>query len=235
MTSVAVLCGGLATRLGERAKLKPKFLLPVAGQCFGHWLLRRIADCGLREIVLLVGHLEDQIRQAIGDGSTLGVRVSYVSDGPTPAGTRGAVEGALAQLSDPFLLTYGDSYLPFDYQLPLRELDRVPGAQACMSVYANHNRLEPSNCMVLGDHVVGYAKQRDLKGPCNYIDYGAIAFRTAALLPRVGGDLAPLLSHLAATGQLAAAIAHERFYEVGSHDGIHHLEAYLSDRHRTLG
>jgi MurNAc alpha-1-phosphate uridylyltransferase len=225
VTAVAVLCGGRATRLGERARTTPKLLIEVAGKPFAAHLLPRLAACGLDDVVLLVGHLEAQIRAALGDGSAFGVHLRYVSDGPTQRGTRGAIEGALDVLGDTFLVTYGDSYLPFDYRLPLHTLEARDGL-ACMSVYPNQGRIEPSNVAVAGDRVVTYRKGT-ADPSLDHIDYGAVAFRRQAFGPPEGGDLAPLLGALAARGELAAAIVTERFYEVGSEGGIADLERHL--------
>lgn len=225
MTAVAVLCGGRATRLGARAKNTPKLLIEVAGKPFAMHLFPRLARCGLEDVVLLVGHLEDRIRAALGDGSALGVRLRYVSDGPDARGTRGAIEGALDILGDTFLVTYGDSFLPFDYRLPLETL-AASDALACMSVFRNEGRLEPSNAAVRGGRVVAYRKGA-ADPALDHIDYGAVAFRRAAFDAPQGGDLAPLLGDLAARGALAAAVVTERFYEVGSEAGIADLERHL--------
>ncbi len=73
----------------------------------------------------------------MGDGAAFGVTVAYSEDGPQLLGTGGALRRALDLLEPTFLLTYGDSYLPFDYTAPLRDLNAHPDALGTMSVFQN--------------------------------------------------------------------------------------------------
>ena len=112
---VVILAGGRATRLGDAARSTPKALLPVAGRPFLAWQLERLERSGYREVLVLTGHLGDSIASFLGDGSAFGVHARSLSDGKELLGTAGALRNALDELDDTFLVTYGDSYLPFDY------------------------------------------------------------------------------------------------------------------------
>ncbi|HET9932484.1 MAG TPA: NTP transferase domain-containing protein [Polyangiaceae bacterium] len=224
---LAILAGGLATRLGDRTRTIPKSLLLVHGRPFVAWQLERVRDSGFSKVLLCVGHLGEQIESFVGDGRAFGLHVEYSHDGGHLLGTGGALVKALPQLAECFVVTYGDSYLPFDYRAPLRDLLLHPEAEGCLAVYPNENRWDSSNTRVSGERVVAYRKNaRDF----DHIDYGALALRRSALAAegRSAFGLDSVQTALAERGTLRAFIAGERFYEVGSDAGIRDFEAYLS-------
>jgi NDP-sugar pyrophosphorylase family protein len=229
-----ILAGGLGTRMGPRTERTPKFLLPVAGRPFGAWLLERLAAAGFGEALLCVGHLGGAIREAVGEGFA-GLRVRYAEDGPALLGTAGALRRALPLLESTFLVTYGDSYLPFDYLSPLGDLRAHPEALGAMAVYRNRDRLDASNTSISGDRVVRYEK-RSVRAPrdpaLDHIDYGAMALRREVIeaLPEgAPSGLDAVQRDLAARGLLRAVVAERRFYEIGSEAGLRDLEAALRE------
>ncbi|MCB1744576.1 MAG: NTP transferase domain-containing protein, partial [Gammaproteobacteria bacterium] len=113
--TIAVLAGGLATRMRPLTETCPKALLEVAGEPFVFHQLRLFARNGLRRAVLLTGYLGEMIEDAVGDGGRFGITVDYVPDGETLLGTGGALRRALPHLPGQFFVTYGDSYLDIDY------------------------------------------------------------------------------------------------------------------------
>jgi len=134
-------------------------------------------------------------------------------------------------------VTYGDSYLPFDYAAPLVDLEAHPEALGTMSVFHNEDRWDSSNCEIDGDCVVRYEKRpvgspRDDK--LSFIDYGALALRreVVAALPEGPADLAVVQRDLARTGKLRALQVAERFHEIGSEAGLRDLEVYLRNADR---
>lgn len=223
-----VLAGGLATRMRPRTDALPKLLLPVAGRPFAAWLLERLAQSGYDEVVLCIGHLGDRVRQVVGDGASFGIPVRYSEEGASLLGTAGALRRALPLLEPTFLVTYGDSYLPFDYSTPLADLRAHPEALGTMAVHHNRDRWERSNAAVDGDLVIRYQKGGD---GLDHIDYGATALRrdVIAELPEqtvIGLD--ELQARLSRERRLRALRVAERFYEIGSEAGLAELEALLA-------
>jgi MurNAc alpha-1-phosphate uridylyltransferase len=231
-TQVVILAGGLGTRMLPRTERVPKILLPVAGRPFAAWLLERLAGAGFAEALLCIGHLGGEVRRALGESAS-GLRLRYAEDGERLLGTAGALRRALAELEPTFLVTYGDSYLPFDYQAPLRDLCAHPAALGTMAVYPNDDRFDRSNTAVSGDRVVRYEKRpRDApRDPgLSFIDYGATALRREVIAAIPAGEVRELsaVQHdLAAQGRLRAFTADRRFFEVGSESGLADLEAEL--------
>lgn len=234
-----ILAGGLGTRMLPRTERVPKILLPVAGRPFGAWLLERIAASGFTDVLLCIGHLGGEVKRALGDGTAFGLRLSYAEDGERLLGTTGALRRALDQLDETFLVTYGDSYLPFDYRAPLLDLRAhggPGGALGTMAVFRNDDRFDRSNTAVAGALVARYEKRpRDApRDPAlDHIDYGATALRReviAALPEGEAHDLSALQRALAAEGRLRAVTAERRFFEIGSPEGLADLEAELGQQ-----
>ncbi len=227
-----ILAGGLATRLGERARDQPKSLLVVGGRPFLAWQLEALARAGIADVVLCIAHLGESIRAFAGDGSAFGLRVRYAEDGPTPLGTGGALRAALDVLEPELVVTYGDSYLPFDYSALLVDLRAHPEASGTMSVYENRGRWDSSNVAVERDLVVRYEK--GARDPAlRYIDYGATALRRSVIGGLAAGEplgLEQLLGTLVASLTLRAYVADTRFYEIGSEAGLAELDRHLRVR-----
>ena len=225
---IAILAGGKATRMGALTAERPKALLPVAGRPFLDHQLELLRRKGARRLVLLVGHLGEQIVEHVGDGGRFGLRVEYQFDGPRLLGTGGALRRALPRLGPLFWVTWGDAYLDFDWAAALAHFLGRP-EPALMTVFRNAGRWDRSNVVFRDGKVVCYDKRRPTP-EMSYIDYGASLFRAAAL-ERIPTDepydLANLCQELATEWALAGYEVDRRFYEVGSVDGLHETEAYL--------
>jgi len=109
----AVLAGGLGSRLGALAADRPKPLLPCGDRPFLAWLLRELSRYGVREVIVLAGHMSGAIEAALdGLAATLPIDMRLtVSVEPAPAGTGGALFHAREKLGEKFLLVNGDSLL----------------------------------------------------------------------------------------------------------------------------
>lgn len=116
LPTVAILVGGLGTRLHAVTGGDQKVIAQVAGRPFLFRLLDQIADAGLRDVVLCTGHHAGQVADAIGEGYR-DMRVRYSCESG-PLGTAGALRNALPLLlSDPVLVMNGDSYCGIDVAL----------------------------------------------------------------------------------------------------------------------
>ena len=225
---VALLAGGLATRLRPITEKVPKLLIEVAGEPFFSHQIRLLKKAGLTKIVLCVGYLGEKIVELYGDGSQWGIQIEYSFDGPKLLGTGGALIQALPKLGNAFYVLYGDSYLPIDY-LAVGDHFARSGHLGLMTVFENHERYDVSNVEFAEGEIKVYDKKN--KTPAmHHIDYGLGVFRAAAFdgFPRDAvADLAAVQSALVARRQLAGYEIPERFYEIGSHEGLKELDALL--------
>jgi N-acetyl-alpha-D-muramate 1-phosphate uridylyltransferase len=225
---VAILAGGLATRLHPITETVPKALVDVAGMPFILRQLDYLRRQGVSRVVLCVGFLGEQIKAVVGNGSALGLSVSYSQDWPKLMGTGGALRQALPLLDSQFLVMYGDSYLPIDFVSVEREF-LASGKPALMTVQRNADRWDKSNVLFEDNVLVEYNKRAPTP-EMRHIDYGLGAI-TAHLLADDGTmgpvDLADIYHHLSLLRQLAGYEVHERFYEIGSHTGLAEATEYF--------
>ena len=228
-----ILAGGLGTRMRSVNSDLPKTLLPVAGRPFAAWQLEWLRSEGIEEVVYCVGYLGNMIESFIGDRCDWGLDIRFIRDGNDLLGTAGALRHAVAEevVGKEFFVLYGDSFL--DVRLSeVEESYRSQSLPALMTVYRNNNRLDRSNVAFSRGKIRLYDKGG---GPdMQYIDYGLLVLSRDIVEEFVddaaSGDLAPLLHVLSLQGRLASFIAEERFYEIGSPDGLADLEEYLCRR-----
>ena len=230
MLPVAILSGGLATRLRPATETIPKALIPINGEPFIAQQLRLLSSAGVDRVVMCVGYLGEMIQEFAGDGRRFGLHVTYSPDGPDLRGTAGAVRNALPMLGEQFLVLYGDSYLPCDY----RAVERAflgSGQPGLMTVFRNRNQWEISNVEFAGGQIARYDK-RTPTAAMEYVDYGLSAFHASAFSAAgdQAADLTAVFQELIREHALAGFEVKERFYEVGSWEGIRELQAYLSPR-----
>jgi NDP-sugar pyrophosphorylase family protein len=232
---VAILAGGLATRLRPTTESIPKALIPVAGQPFLAHQLRLLQNAGIRKVVLCVGYRGEMIEQEFGDGRNFGVELSYSFDGPELLGTGGALKKALPLLGQRFLVLYGDSYLPIDYAAPARAFG-ASGKLALMTVFRNQGRWDTSNVWFQDGAIKSYSK-KERTPEMQFIDFGLGILDSNALAPWPEGkafDLADLYRDLVSRNELAGFEVKQRFYEIGSPEGLAELDAMLRSQQLSV-
>jgi NDP-sugar pyrophosphorylase family protein len=229
MLPVAILAGGLATRLRPLSDRLPKALLSVAGQPFIFHQLELLKSQGIDRVVLCVGHLGAQIRAAVGDGRAFGLAVQYSLDGSELRGTGGALKNALPLLGGNFFVLNGDSYLRCSFariQAAYEDARRP----ALMTVLRNDNRWDRSNVLFEDGELIEYDKN-SRRPDLSHIDFGLSVFSREVFagydaLKFI--DMADICRDLSLHKQLAAFEVTERFYEIGSPQGMQETAEYLS-------
>ena len=227
MLPVAILAGGLATRLRPITQTIPKSMVEVAGEPFVAHQLRGLKREGVQRVVFCIGHLGDQIRDFVGDGARFGLAVDYSFDGDELLGTGGALRAALPKLGPAFFVLYGDSYLDIHYAA-VEAAYRAGGQPALMTVLRNEDRWDASNVEFTGGRLQRYSK-RARDRAMQHIDYGLgiVEARVIADHPERKFDLASVYEALAGEGSLAGYEATARFYEIGSHGGLRETADHL--------
>jgi NDP-sugar pyrophosphorylase family protein len=228
MLPVAILSGGLATRLRPLTDRLPKSLIPIAGRPFITHQLELLKTQGVDRVVLCIGNLGEQIQAVVGNGHAFGLKVRYSCDGERLLGTAGALKRALPLLDDRFFVLNGDSYLRCSYahvQAAFEACDRP----ALMAVLRNENRWDKSNVTYHDGEVVEYEDTGHRSG-MSHIDFGLSVFSRHAVSNYAASeicDLKEIFRDLASRRQLAGIEMTERFYEIGSRQGILDTEALL--------
>jgi len=231
---IAILAGGLATRLRPITEKIPKSLVPVAGKPFLVHQLELLRSRGIRHAVLCIGYLGEMIQRDFGDGAAYGVKLDYSFDGPKLLGTGGAIKRALPMLGQEFFVLYGDSYLPIEYR-PIAEFFRRSGKLGLMTVYRNEGRYDTSNVVFADGEIKVYDKKIRLP-EMRHIDYGLSLFKASVFdsySAEKPFDLAEVMGKLVREKQLAGYEVRERFYEMGSPAGLNELEILLKASSRN--
>ncbi len=231
MFSVAILAGGLATRLRPITEEIPKSLIEVAGEPFICHQLEYLSMQGINSVVLCVGFLGEMIQEVVGDGSRWNIHVSYSSDGPALLGTGGALRQALTLLGEHFFILYGDSYLPINFS-DVEKTYTTSGKKGLMTVLKNQNRWDKSNVEYDAGQIKEYNKTV-IRPQMHYIDYGLGILQKTVLQAYPAGEsfvLSKVYNDLSLDGELAGYEVFERFYEIGSHQGIADTQAHLLEK-----
>ena len=232
--ALALLAGGLATRLRPLTSTMPKSMVSVAGEPFIAHQLRLLAGQGVTDIVVCAGHLGEQIAAYVGCGAGFGCRVRYSFDGDRPLGTGGALRKALPLLGEAFFVMYGDSYLPTRFAPIMRAFESA-GLPALMTVFGNAGRWDSSNVEFVDGVIRRYDKVERTPAMA-HIDYGLGILAAHIVESRPAGeafDLAELYRDLAQRGLLAGFEVDQRFYEIGSPAGLGEADRFL--RHGSSG
>jgi len=216
---VAILCGGLATRLRPLTGRIPKSMIEIKGKPFLEHQIALLKENGLTDVVLCVGYLADSIKSYFDTGKAFGVAIQY-SEEEEPLGTGGALKKAKGMLEDEFFVLYGDSYLLVDYQAVWRHFERL-NKLALMTVYKNCGRIEPSTVRVQNDVVVKFDKHAPELGMM-YMEYGLNIFKkeVLGLVRKNAFPIGDYFNALIERGELMALEMGRRFYEIGSRQGL---------------
>jgi NDP-sugar pyrophosphorylase family protein len=230
-----ILAGGLGTRLWPVTKTIPKALIPIRGRPFADYQLAWLARQQVTEVVYCVGFLGEQIRSHVGNGSAFGLRVHYVDEGSDPRGTAGALRLAFdaGLLAEVFFVLYGDSFLPIEY-VPVLAAYQASGCPALMTVMRNQDRWDRSNVIFTPPNITLYDKTCDeaTRARMAYIDYGLSVISRDVIADNIRGggevDLADVFKQLSLAGKLAGFEVTQRFFEVGSAEGIADFSQYAA-------
>lgn len=227
---LAILAGGLATRLRPITETIPKVLVPVNGEPFLAHQLRLAQRQGFDRVVLCIGHMGEQVEHWVErhrDDFALTIRFSH--EGADRRGTGGALRYALPQLGETFFMLYGDSYLDVEAQ-PIHDAFLAAQAPALMTVLRNRDQWDASNVVFDGRMVRTHDKAARGQPGVEWIDYGFSIFTRAVVEAWPAPDpwdLSSLTGALARDGHLAGFEVTQRFYEIGKPEGLSEMETYL--------
>jgi len=224
---VAILAGGFATRLGNLTEDRPKSMVEIQGKPFLEYQLDILKKGGINNIVLCLGYKGEQIERYFVNGRKYGINIQYSFEDRL-LGTAGALKKAEVLLDDIFFTMYGDSYLFLNFS-QVKSYFEYRNKLALMTVYKNYNQYDKSNTVVEGNLVKKFSKKEKAKDMV-YIDYGANIFRKEVLeiIPENQvHSLDDLFCLLIKMRELLAFEVKDRFYEIGSLQGLKDFEQYI--------
>lgn len=230
MNAVAILAGGLGTRLLPITETIPKALVDVAGKPFIVQQLLYLKRQGISKVVICAGHLGEMIEAEVGNGDKFGISINYSFDGAHLLGTGGALRKALPMLGEQFFVLYGDSFLPINY-LQIEDAFMNQDKLALMTVYKNFGRWDKSNVQFENQMILEYNKHTPNQS-MNHIDYGLGLLKSSLFYNYHDNspfDLADIYQKLSLNGDLMGFEVYERFYEIGSHQGLKDTNQYFME------
>ena len=225
---IAILAGGLATRLQPLTENIPKSMIMIEGKPFLQHQLEFLKEGGITDIVLCVGYLSEQIETYFGDGKRLGVDIKYSKEGKRLLGTAGALKNAEGLLEKEVFVMYGDSYPFLNFKEVFGHFQKF-NKSALMVVYKNYDKYDKSNVVIEKGMVKKYDKKYKTKNMI-YIDYGVtiLSKRVLDMIPKGQVySLESLFTTLIKQKEMLAFETKERFYEIGSYSGLEEFKKYV--------
>ncbi len=219
-----ILAAGRGVRLKPFTLTRPKHLLPVRGRPILEWLLLRLRDIGVDEALIIIHHLGEMIKQRLGDGSELGLKLTY-REQREPRGTGDAFRLAEDYVDDEeFIGVYGDLYLSPKALERLLEAHR-PG-ETTMAVVPVEDPTRFGVVTLQDDKVIDLVEKPEREGaPSNLANAGLYIFtpeifeRLKTLKPSVRGEyeVTDALKEMIAEGQTirAAILEGEDWIDIG--------------------
>jgi mannose-1-phosphate guanylyltransferase len=185
MIPALVLCAGLATRLRPLSLVRAKAALPVAGEPLVQRILRWLATCGIRDVVINLHHLPHTITCLVGDGADEGLRVRYSWENPVLGSAGGPVRALPILGANRLLVVNGDTLTDLDLA-PLVDDHMRSGALVTMAVVPNRHPEKYSGLAVAPDGAVTGVVARGATEP-SYHYFGVQVIEAAALAPVPAG------------------------------------------------
>jgi len=219
---VVILAGGKGTRLRPLTYKIPKVMVPIKGKVFLEYLIELLKKNNLKEILLCIGYLGEQIKNYFGDGKKWGVKIKYSSDGDKLLGTGGALKNAENLLKSEFIVINGDTFLNIDYQ-DLISFFHQKNKLGVMVVFKNRSKIIPNNVKInKNNQIIFYNKKGDRRA--NGIDAGVQIFKKKILSlikanekVSLEEDIFPMLIK---RQELIAYPIKQRFYDIGTLKGL---------------
>jgi NDP-sugar pyrophosphorylase family protein len=227
---VAVLAGGLGTRLRPITDRLPKCMTPVGDKPFLYYLLQLFKEKGTDEVILCTGYLGEQIEEYFGNGKNMGLRLLYSRENGCLLGTGGALKLAEPILHDSLLVVNGDTYLNIDYKTIYEDFN-MSKAQAL--IVASQCPTDTCGDLAVDDNfnVTAYDKTNPVGK--DYVNAGVMGLKRDILAEvnpaQVVSLEADIFPNLISRGDVRACITAKQFYDIGSFSGLGIFERTIKE------
>jgi len=159
LIKTVIMAGGKGTRVSSIAADIPKPMIPICGKPILEYQIDCLKENGLTEIILVIGHLGQYIKEHFGDGSRFGCKISYFTE-TEPLGTAGALY-KLKNLSDDFILLNGDVIFDIDFSRMIN-FHKEKNASVTLAVHPNSHPFD--SALIISDkknQVTGWLNKED--------------------------------------------------------------------------
>ncbi len=225
-----ILAGGKGTRLGPITDHLPKPMVRVAGQPFLYWQLQYLREQGVREVLLLVSHLGEQIISHFTIHPVSGLSIAF-SEEVQPMGTGGALRQALPKLAPTFWLLNGDSFLRLDLSTMTKDLQHS-NWRACIAALTKPELVPvPANMKIEENLVLSFKKGAGREEGFTAVDAGIYWLNRNVIENGPSGvfSLEDYWPDLIQSRELGAYRVVDRFYDIGTPERLKDFEEYIND------
>ncbi len=216
-----ILAAGRGERMRPLTASIPKPLLRVGGHCLIEYHLLALALAGIREVVINLGYLGDQIQALLGDGQHYGLAIDYSHEGDSILDTGGGIFHALPRMgSEPFLVLNGDVFTDFPFaRLPLH-----PEGLAHLVLVPNPGHHPQGDFALVNGRVTA-------EGAARFTFSGIGVYRPELFADCVAGvfPLAPLLRRAMAADRVSGECYEGEWWDVGTPQRFEELSAHLEN------
>jgi NDP-sugar pyrophosphorylase family protein len=229
---VAILAGGLGTRLRPLIGNRPKCMVEIGGMPLLYHLISLYQAQGFDHVHLCLGLGAEAV---IGEVLPLCKRVTFTVESE-PLGTAGCIKVALDYLGNEFVVALGDSYTPEPVWPHYRRWISAD-TQGAMMVLKNQDVGVISNVTLDESGLVSRYEKHAYSMGWEYVDYGISFLRSEIIqeLPIGFVDLGIVFQGLAQRHQLTACVASRVFWEVGTADSLARARAAVHEGRLNLG
>jgi len=214
-----LLAAGRGKRLRPITDSLPKPLLQVRGRALIAWHLAALSRAGIREVVVNLSWLGEQLRAALGDGRDFGVRITWSDEGPVPLETGGGIFRAMPLLGPgPFLVVNGDIWTDIDFG----RLSLEDDAHAYLVLIPNPAHHPCGDFALEGGRVVNHDSERFTYSGVGVYRPEFFAGCTPGRFP-----LRPLLNRAIAAGRVRGEVHRGEWCDAGTPERLAKLTARL--------
>ncbi len=226
-----ILAGGMGTRLKPFTLTSPKPMFPINGKPYIEYLIEQVKSFGIKDILLLLGYLSEQIVDWVESNPHPGVNISYHIT-PTEYETGARICAAKNLIKEDFLLMYCDNYCPINIKEHIESFHKNDALVQLMA-YSNKDGYTKNNLKVIDGKVSIYDKKRLTEG-LNAVDIGYAIISKDVLdwLPE-GDDLSFeifVYQRALENSKLYSSITEHRYYSIGSYERMSLTEQFFSGR-----
>lgn len=223
-----IMAGGFGKRIARFYDDRPKPMIDICGRPVLEYQIENLRKSGITDIILVVHYMKDYIMDYFGDGSNLGVNISYYEE-ETPLGTAGALFKIKDKLSEDFLLINGDLIFSVDFRRMI-DFHRKNSALATLFVHPNSHPYDSELIVCNDNNVITDWFKSDGRGNYRNCVNAGIHILSKEVLYRTHEEgklnlrvdvVEPLLD----TGRIFAYHSAEYVKDMGTSDRLRHVTA----------
>ena len=216
-----ILAAGRGERLRPHTDITPKPLIQVGKHRLIEYHLINLAKAGLKDVVINISWLADQIRETLGDGSNYSLNITYTDEGAEALETAGGIINAMPYLGDePFIVINGDIWCDYDFN---RLVNRSLEYEAHLVLVNNPEHNTEGDFALENGMIKNTGDER-----LTYSGIGLYSQDFFAETKPGKKALAPMLRKKSELNKVSGEIHNGQWVDIGTIERLAQLRSYLS-------